>query len=298
MDHYVGLDLHSNNTVAVLIDQNEKWVLKRKLPNSLPKILELLRPYKPTIKGVVVESTYNWYWLVDGLEEAGFRVHLANPGQIEGRPGKKHTNDFDDAFYLAHLLRMNNLPQGYIYPKESRGLRDLLRKRSILVRKRTSFVNSLINLYSRHTGEPITGQQLLKYSQAQLQEIFADDAIYISARSSLHCIRFLSKQIDRIEKVVLMVHRHHPYFKKLQTVPGIGKILALTISLEMGDIGRFGDRGNFVSYCRGVGSKQISNGKKKNQKHRKSGNAYLAWAFVEIFLLHDTFFNTFFTFSA
>jgi len=281
IEHFAGLDLHCDNTAVVIIDQEEKWVIKRKLPNTLSKILEELNPYKPTMKGVVVESTYNWYWLVDGLEEAGYKVHLAHPGNIEGPAGKKHTNDFDDAFHLAHLLRMNNLPEGYIYPKESRGLRDLLRKRSILVRKRTSFINSLVNLYCRHTGERLCGQQLLKYPQAQLQEDFADDCVYISARSSLRCIQFLAGQIDQVEKRVTMVHKHHPYFEKLQTVPGIGKILALTISLETGDIRRFSDRGNFVSYCRGVGSKQISNGKKKGEKHRKSGNAYLAWAFVE-----------------
>lgn len=281
MKHYAGLDLHSNNTVVVVINEEENWELKCKFPNDSSRIVEALEPFKSTLKGVVVESTYNWYWLVDILQANGFKVHLAHPAQIEGRPGKKHTNDFDDAFHLAHLLRMNNLPQGYIYPKESRGLRDLLRKRSILVRKRTSFILSLINLYNRHTGNCIDGNQLEKFSNAQLQEVFKDEALYISARASLECVRFLKKQIAGVEKIVLMVHQSHPYFKKLQTVPGIGKILALTISLETGDISRFPDRGNFVSYCRGVGSKQTSNDKKKSEKHRKSGNPYLAWAFVE-----------------
>ncbi|MCG8673747.1 MAG: IS110 family transposase [Pseudomonadales bacterium] len=281
MKHYAGLDLHSNNTVIVIINEEEERVLKRKVSNDLSLIVELLSPFKESLEGVVVESTYNWYWLVDGLMESGFKVHLAHPGHIEGPRGKKHTNDYDDSFHLAHLLRMNNLPQGYIYPKASRGLRDLLRKRSILVRKRTSFVLSLGSLYNRYTGVYMEGKQLEKLTVAQLQEIFKDETTYISARSSLQCIKFLNTQISQVEKIVLMVHQSDPYYQRLQTVHGIGKILALTISLETGDIRRFAHRGDFVSYCRGTGSRQTSNGKKKGEKNRKSGNAYLAWAFVE-----------------
>jgi transposase len=281
MNHYAGMDLHSNNTVIVIIDDAERWIVKRKVPNDLSKIIEVCNPFKLTLRGVVVESTYNWYWLVDGLMGQGFKVHLAHPGKIEGRPGKKHTNDYDDGFHLAHLLRMNNLPEGYIYPKETRGLRDLLRKRGILVKKRTDFLLSIINSINRTTGDCINGDELSHYTDVQLREIFEDDFNYISARSSMQCIHFLNKQIARLEKIILMVAKSHPYYQKLLTVPGIGKTLALTISLEVGDISRFKDRGDFVSYCRGVGSKQTTNGKKKGEKHRKSGNQYLAWAFVE-----------------
>ena len=281
MKHYAGMDLHSNNTVIVIIDEDEKWVFKRRVKNNLPAIIEICQPFKTSLNGIVVESTYNWYWLVDGLKEAGFEVHLANPAKIESCPGKKHRNDFDDAYYLAHLLRTNNLPRGYIYPRESRGLRDLLRKRSIIVQKRTDFLLSLINLANRTTGSCIRGNELANYTDQQLLELFKDEFIYISARESMQCIRFLTQRIGKLEKMVLMVAQHHPYYQKLNTVPGIGKILGLTISLETGDIHRFADSGHFVSYCRGVGSKQISNGKKKGEKNRKSGNQYLAWAFVE-----------------
>jgi transposase len=269
MNHYAGMDLHSNNTVVVIIDQDEKWVAKHRLKNDLSTIIEFCKPFKASLSGIVVESTYNWYWLVDGLMESGFNVHLANPAKIESNPGKKHTNDFDDAYYLAHLLRVNNLPQGYIYPKEQRSLRDLLRKRGILVQKRTDFLLSLINLVNRTIGRSIAGNELVSYSDARLRELFKDDFNYISARYSMHCIRFLSKQIKQLEKIVLMVAKGHEYYKKLQTVPGIGKILGLTITLETGDISRFKDRGDFVSYCRGTGSKQITNKKKRAKSIEK-----------------------------
>jgi len=281
MNHYVGMDLHSNNTVMVIIDDDEKWAFKRKFKNNLKEIVQALTPFRASLSGVVVEATYNWYWLVDGVQKAGYKVHLAHPAKLEGRKGKKHTNDYDSAYYLAHLLRMKNLPEGYIYPAETRGQRDLLRKRSILVRKRTDFILGLINFANRNTGYSISVNELDDYVEHILKDEPHDELLYLSGRSSLECVRFLSTQITRLEKVVLMMTQSTPYYKILLTVPGIGKILALTITLETGDIRRFKTSGDYVSYCRGVGCKQISNEKTKGQKNRKSGNRYLAWAFVE-----------------
>src|SRR5918999_568838 len=99
-------------------------------------IVEQLSPYRSSIEGVVVESTYNWYWLVDGLMEQGYRVHLANTAAIQQYEGLKYTDDHSDARWLAHMLRLGVLPQGYIYPKEERAVRDLLRKRSQLLHHR------------------------------------------------------------------------------------------------------------------------------------------------------------------
>ena len=84
----------------------------------------------------MVESTYNWYWLVDGLMDADYRVHLANPAAIQQYSGLKYSDDHSDARWLGHLLRLGVLPEGYIYPKADRAVRDLLRKRA------TSFVST------------------------------------------------------------------------------------------------------------------------------------------------------------
>jgi transposase len=126
---YSGIDLHGNNNVTLLLDEHNRVIYQKRLPNQLPIILEQLAPYQEDITGVVVESTYNWYWLVDGLMEADYRVHLANPTAIQQYSGLKYTDDNSDARWLAHLLRLGVLPEGYIYPKEQRPLRDLLRKR-------------------------------------------------------------------------------------------------------------------------------------------------------------------------
>lgn len=280
MSIFVGMDLHSNNTVVVGIDQEKKVILRKKFKNDLSNLLSTFESVKPEIKGIAVESTYNWYWLVDGLIDAGYKVHLAHPGEIDG-PKKKHTDDFDDAYNLADLLRKDELPQGYIYPKEDRALRDLLRKRSVLVKKRTDCILSLINLYSRNTGKQISGTTISGYRNSHLKEVFEDEAIFESAHCLIDCIRFFKQKITQLEKSITKKIKTRQEYSQISSIAGFGPILTLTIVLETGEISRFRNDGNYVSYCRGVGSKRISNGKKKGENNRKSGNKYLAWAFVE-----------------
>ena len=114
--------------------------------------MSALAPFKKDLVGVVVESTFNWYWLVDGLQEDGHKVHLANPAAIKQYEGLKHTDDDWDSFWLAHMLRLNILPEGYIYPKEHRPLRDLLRRRLLFVKHRTANILSLQSTISRNLG--------------------------------------------------------------------------------------------------------------------------------------------------
>ncbi len=103
---YSGIDLHSNNSVVVVRDETDRVVFERRFPNELARILRALAPYREELVGVVVESTYNWYWLVDGLQAAGYRVHLANTTAIKRYEGLKHSGDETDAAHLAHLLRV------------------------------------------------------------------------------------------------------------------------------------------------------------------------------------------------
>jgi transposase len=152
MKLYAGIDLHANNNYLAIIDENDTRVYKRKLPNQPDVILAELEPFKANISGIVVESTFNWYWLVDLLMDDGYCLHLANPAAIQKYKGLKHSDDNHDAFWLAHMLRLNILPEGYIYPKEDRPIRDLLRKRGHLVQLRTALINSLQGIISRNCG--------------------------------------------------------------------------------------------------------------------------------------------------
>ena len=168
MPLYGGIDLHANNSVVVLLNEQDQVIYQKRLPNHLPTILEPLRLHPGEIAGVVVESTYNWYWLVDGLMEASYCVHLANPAAIQQYSGLKYTDDRSDARWLAHLLRLGVLPEGYIYPKAARAVRDLLRKRAHLVRQHTANVLSVQNIMARNTGARFSVKRMHELTKQEL----------------------------------------------------------------------------------------------------------------------------------
>jgi len=244
---YGAIDLHSNNNVTVLI----------------------------------VESTYNWYWLVDGLMDKGHHMHLANTAAIQQYEGLKHTDDTSDARWLAHILRLGILPEGYIYPKEERAVRDLLRKRGQLVRQRTANLLSIQNLITRNTGSSMSSNRIKTLQPQQVDELLADGDLVLAVKANVAMVQCANGQIEILERTVRDRIKPRPEFCFLKTVPGIGQTLALTIMLETGDIARFAGVGNYASYCRCVGSQKLSNGKKKGKGNTKNGNKYLSWAFVE-----------------
>ena len=134
MSLYAGMDLHSSNTYLGIMDDKFKRVFNKRLKNDLSLILANLEPFREELNGIVVESTYNWYWLVDGLMDNGYScVHLANPSAIKQYEGLKYSDDIHDAFWLAHLLILEILPEGYIYPKQDRPVRDLLSHNTSLI---------------------------------------------------------------------------------------------------------------------------------------------------------------------
>lgn len=281
MGLFTGVDLHSNNGYYGIINEDEERIFKKKLPNHLPTVLSNLEPFREDIVGIVVESTYNWYWLVDGLMEEGYKVHLANPSAIKQYEGLKYSDDVREAFFLAQLLKLGILPEGYIYPKEERPVRDLLRRRLILIRQRTSHILSFQSLITRNTGVKISCNDIKKLEVEDVKRFLDEECLILSGETNIAVIRFLSKKIGEIEKAVLKRVKLKEEYKKLLTAPGIGKILALTIMLETGDIRRFAKVGNYSSYCRCVKSEYITNNKKKGEGNRKNGNKYLGWAYVE-----------------
>jgi transposase len=281
MKVYIGIDLHANNCVVVVIDEKGRKLHERRLRNDLPLIVEDLAPYRKRCGGVVVESTFNWYWLVDGLIDAGYDVHLANTAAIQKYSELKYTDDKTDARWLAEMLRLRLLKEGYIYPKEGRAVRDLLRKRSQLVQQRTAQILSIQGLVSRNTGAPPSGNTVKTMTAWELDALLSDPLVVRAARSNLQVYRCLDREIADLERLVLERTKSSPDFEHLLSAPGIGQILGMTILLETGDINRFARVGNYVSYCRCVGSQKLSNGKKKGKGNTKNGNRYLAWAYVE-----------------
>ena len=278
---YCGIDLHSNNSVVIVSDEEDRIVFSKRLPNDLGQIRAALEPHREDLAGVVIESTYNWYWLVDGLMDTGYQVHLAHPSAIKKYEGLKHSGDFADATYLAHLLRLGLLAEGYVYPREERGARDLARKRLQLVRYRTAQILAIEGILMRQTGARLKGEAVKRLTAEQVDAFaFAPD-VSLAVQANRAVSQTLSQQIEALEKRLQQRVILRPEYRLLKTVPGIGEVLATTIMLETGTISRFARVGNFSSYCRCVESLKESNGKRKGEGNTRNGNKYLAWAFVE-----------------
>ena len=281
MEAYAGLDLHGDNVYCGISDENDKRLFEKRFPCSIEGISNALESYRDCLKGVAVESTFNWYWLVDGLKERNFPVRLASPSGMEQYNGLKHGNDKSDSFFLAKMMRLGILPEGYIYPKEERGVRDLLRRRMRLVQTQSGRILSLEALWNRETGKELSSNAAKILTKEDIEEALNDKHVQMSAKQMIELVSFLSKQIKDLEKLVLKLANLKTEFNGLLTVDGIGKILAMTIVMETGDIRRFPSPGDYASYCRAVNSELSSNGKKKGKGNTKNGNRYLAWAYVE-----------------
>src|SRR5258706_2235207 len=278
---YAGIDLHSNNCVVSVIDETDRVAAERRVGIEIEQVIAVLQPYRSELAGVVVESTFNWYWLVDGLQERGFIVHLANTAAMQTYSGLKHSDDRDDARHLAHMLRLGVLPTGFIYPKEQRATRDLARQRMRLVQARSRSIIAVENVWSRQTGGRLSGNQVKRLTGDDIEamELHADVRLGLQAQVAL--VGALEQQIDALEKRLQERVRLQAGYRLLTTVPGIDATLAAVIALETGPIDRFAAAGDFASYARCVDSALISNGKKKGEGNVKNGNRYLAWAFVE-----------------
>jgi transposase len=251
------------------------------LPNDITKIVGFLARWQDELAGVVVESTYNWYWLVDGLQDAGLHVHLANTTAIKQYEGLKHSGDETDARHLAHLLRLGILPTGTILPREHRAVRDLARKRMQMVNCCTTHVLAVENIMARQLGGRMTSNQIKRLTNDAIDQMPLAADVGLAMKTNIAVIATLQSQIEVLERRLQECVKPRPQYGLLTSVPGIGQTLATVIFLETGPIERFADVGNFASYARCVDSVRTSNRKKKGEGNVKNGNKYLAWAFVE-----------------
>jgi len=281
MSLYAAIDLHSSNSVLAVMDGQGKPLLQCRRPNDLPRLLADLAPFRDELVGVAVESTYNWYWLVDGLMDHGYAVRLVHTTAVPQYDGLKHGDDHSDALHLAQLMRLGLLPEGYIYPREQRATRDLLRRRFALVRQAVRLMLSIQSSFSRSTGKQLSGNALRQLTPTQLVELFPDLATRYGVLIQFKLWLTLQDQITALEQWIGKDIARPDLLARLRSVPGIGPILGMTILLESGDIDRFASVGDYASYCRMVESVRLSNGKRKGHGNRKCGNRYLCWAYVE-----------------
>lgn len=281
MTVYCGIDLHANNSVLAAIDADGKLLFNKRLPNDLARILAALEPFAERLDSIVVESTFNWYWLVDGLMDHGFDVRLCNPAKADCYDGLKYTDDFSDARWLAEMRRLEILPEGHIYPRADRAVRDLLRRRGHLIRQRTTLLLSTRNLMHRNTGARLSGNEIKRLCREHGDHRLSDPNLALAVEANTELVGAFDQQIDSIERRVKRELRDRPGFQALKSVAGVGDVLGWTILLETGDIRRFDKAGQYASYARCVKSERRSNDKRKGEGERRAGNRYLCWAFIE-----------------
>ena len=280
MSFYCGIDLGAREAQLCVINSQVKRVLEVKVPNKLGHIKQLLAPYKAELE-LVVESTFNWYWLVDGLQAAGFKVVLAHTLGLHLITGAKVKTDRRDAFALAKLLLAGLIPVAYIYPVETRPVRDLLRRRGWLVQQRAGEYGSLRRLLLREGILSQRQQELKQACEADLEKWFKHEFVRLHASQELERIKLYSQQIAELEAKILAQAKKEWAFEWLQQLPGVGPIIALSIYYEIGELSRFASARDFSSYSRVVPGVAQSGPTVRRGRGSKQGNPYLKWAFSQ-----------------
>lgn len=277
-----GIDLHKNNLHMCVQDETGKALVHRRLPNSEQEFLRVLEPYREDVV-VSVESTFNWYWLGDVCMAAKIPFILGHAQYMKAIHQGKTKNDRVDSAKIAKLTAAKMFPQSYVYPKEMRKIRDLLRRRMYFVRERAA-LKGHVNIVGAQYNVDLSAEAGSKVLRGKaLIECFNDLDIQESVDCDYKTAGFLDSIVRRIEKYVLkrVKQDNEAGFNLLCTIPGIGHVLGLTILYEMHNLERFPRCQNFMSYARLVSCVPTSNDKKVGKPHRKIGNPYLKWAFSE-----------------
>src|SRR5256886_7037730 len=273
MKFYCGIDLSARDCQVCVIDEQLKLMVQQKLRNDLAKVCQLLEPYKANLK-IVIESTFNWYWLVDGLQAEGFEVILAHTLGLYLITGAKVKTDRRDAYSLAKLLLVGAVPAAYIYPVETRPVRDLLQVRA-------GEYGSLQRLLLRQGILSSKQQEIKTATEAELEQWFEHPLVRLHASQELQRIELYSAQIAELEKTILELAQTERSYELLLKLPGVGQTIALTILYEVGELTRFANVKDFSSYCRVVPGIAQSGQVTRRGRGSKQGNHYLKAAFSQ-----------------
>ena len=288
--HYCGIDLHVKTMYVCILDAAGQVLLHRNVPSTPEAFLEVVAPYR---EGLVVaaECMFTWYWVADLCAAEGLVFVLGHALAMKAIHGGKAKNDKIDSHKIASLLRGGLLPQAYVYPAAMRSTRDLIRRRLHLVRKRGQLLAHIQNTRAQY-NLPVFGRKLAyRTNRAGVVEHFPDPSVQKSIAVDLALIdQYDALVIDLDLTIVREAKRHNAdAFHRLRSVPGIGKVLALTILYEIHDITRFDRVQEFASYARLVTCKKQSGGKTLGTSGAKMGNVHLKWACSEaavLFLRH------------
>ncbi len=280
-----GIDLHARQMYVCVMDrQGKKLVHTNIKDNDFEFFLKRVEPYKHSLT-VCCECMFGWYWLADACHEAGFTFVLAHALYLKAIHGGKNKNDRIDSEKIAHLLRSNLIPPGYVYPSKKRPMRALLRQRICYVWRRTELLNRIQSHQLAHNRAPI--RCTTRYNREPWEEKLLatepDPLRQLALKTDLAMVGHYDEQIRALEAKLISLAKKHAArdFTLLLSVPGIGENLGLTILHEIGEIDRFPTVKDFLSYCRLVKGTVASAGKIKGLRGARLGNPYLRWAFGE-----------------
>jgi transposase len=279
-----GIDLHARQMYICVMDREGNILVHKNIKgNDFAFFLKLVAPYKHDL-AVVCECCFNWYWLADACLDADIEFVLAHALYLKHIHGGKNKNDKLDSEKLAHLLRTNLIPPSYVYPKERRPMRALLRQRMSYVWERAELLTHLSMNQTAEGLVPVAkGGHNRDVWEERLLGQYTDPLHRLAVECDMELVRSYDRRIEIIDQKLAQLAKkeHGRDFALLMTVPGIGRVLALTILFEIDTIGRFPTVKDFVSYCRLVKGSVASAGKVKGLCGGKMGNPYLRWAFGE-----------------
>jgi len=283
---YCGIDLHARTMYLCILDQAGETLLHRNMPATPEALLKAITPYREQIV-LAAECMLTWYWLADLCADHGIPFVLGHALYMKAIHGGKAKNDKIDAQKIAVLLRGGMLPQAYVYPAEMRATRDLLRRRLHLTRKRAELLAHIQNTNSQYNLPEIGKKLAYKANREGVEEHFPDPSVRKTVEVDVSLIDHYDQLLGEVELYITRTAKAHDVqtFSRLQSVPGIGPILALVLLYEIQDIARFPRVQDFVSYCRLVKCAKESGGKRLGTSGKKIGNAHLRWAFAEAAVL-------------
>ena len=280
--YYCGIDLHTKMMYVCILDNEGEILLHQNIPTQPNRFLKLINPYREDIV-VGVECIFSWYWLADLCQAEGIPFILGHALYMKAIHGGKSKNDKIDSEKIAKLIRGGTFPLAHVYPQEMRATRDLLRRRNYFVHRRAE-LQAHIKLTNFQYNLPSITQKLdRRANRNDLAERFHDSSVRKNVEADIHLMDSMEDEIKSLEAYIISHAKGHDprtYFR-LQTVPGIGAVLALVILYEIEDIGRFPSTQQFCSYARLVKCPKESGGKRYGFSGGRIGNAHLKWAFSE-----------------
>lgn len=279
---YCGIDLHARKMYLCVLDEKGDVRLHRNMDTDREVFLKAIEPFREDVV-VAVECMFTWYWIADLCQREGITFVLGHALYMKAIHGGKAKNDKIDSQKIAALLRGGMIPMSYVYPEKMRATRDLMRRRNHLMRKRAELLAHIQNTNSQYNLDETFGCIAVPSKRGDIVGSFDHPAVQKSMEADLEVISVYDITLNDLEKTILkLANQHDPVaYALLDSIYGIGRIIALTILYEIEDIKRFPRVQDFVSYARLVKCEKTSAGKSYGTGGSKIGNAHLKWAFSE-----------------